>query len=132
MRPHTKLFVSSDECEGVFGEGKYQLLCAVQERGSISKAAASLGRSYRKAWGDIKRAELALGQQLIVRTRGGADGGQSELTVFAGRLLAAWEKHRRAVFAAADKSYTRHLRTLLGPLEQPAPGKQNRSGKQKQ
>jgi len=113
MTPRAKLFVSSAGHEGVFGEGKWQLLTAVKEHGSISRAAAALGRSYRKAWGDIKRAEQALGRPLVVRTRGGKDGGLSVPTAYCEELLTAWEKYRRQVYASIAACYARHLQHLL-------------------
>ena len=33
-----------------FGEGPYRLLRLIEREGSISKAASSMGLSYRKAW----------------------------------------------------------------------------------
>lgn len=113
MKPQAKLFLSSTHDDGVFGEGKWRLLVAVQEHGSISKAATALGRSYRKAWGDIKRAEDVLGRPLIVRVRGGSHGGQSLLTPFCEELLEAWSKYRQQVYAALDAAYKCHLETLL-------------------
>lgn len=118
MNPRAKLFVSKAGCDGVFGEGKWKLLAAVKEHGSISKAAAALGRSYRKAWGDIKRAEEAIGKPLVTRIRGGADGGQSVLTDFSERLLKAWEDYRRQAHASIKIAYSRHLEELLGPPDE--------------
>ncbi|MBE7369969.1 substrate-binding domain-containing protein [Ramlibacter pallidus] len=46
------------------------LLHAVQEQGSISKAAAALGLSYRHVWGELKRWEGELGQPLILWEKG--------------------------------------------------------------
>jgi putative molybdopterin biosynthesis protein len=41
------------------------LLQAVAEHGSISAAARALGLSYRHVWGELKRWEQELGQELI-------------------------------------------------------------------
>ena len=113
MKPRVKLFVVGDGHEGVFGDGKWQLLKAVRDEGSISRAAVSLGRSYRKAWGDIKRAEEALGRPLIIRTRGGTVGGRSELTPFCEALLAAWERYRGQVQDSMKQAFRRHLASLV-------------------
>ena len=115
MIPRAKLFVSSAGCDGVFGDGKWRLLQAVKEHGSISAAAAALGRSYRKAWGDIKRAEEALGRPLVTKVRGGQDGGQSVLTDFCEKLLVAWGKYRNQAHASIKTAYARHLEDLIGP-----------------
>lgn len=113
LRPRTKLFLSTDKVEGAFGRGKWRLLKAVEEKGSIQQAAVSLGRSYRKAWGDIKRAEEGLGRKLVLRYRGGAHGGRTELTEFGERLLAAWEKYECSVDKAVDNAFATHLKRLL-------------------
>jgi molybdate transport system regulatory protein len=117
MTPHAKLFILSGGHEGVFGEGKWRLLAAVKTQGSISKAAMSLGRSYRKAWGDIKLTEEALGRPLIVKRRGGADGGRSVLTGFGEELLEAWAKYRNQVNRSLGVAYRRHLDVLIGRME---------------
>jgi putative molybdopterin biosynthesis protein len=46
------------------------LLHAVQEQGSISRAAATLGLSYRHVWGELRRWEGELGQPLILWEKG--------------------------------------------------------------
>jgi molybdate transport system regulatory protein len=115
MKPCAKLFISSESHRSVFGEGKCQLLCAVKRYGSISKAAASLDRSYRKAWGDIKIAEEALGKPLIIKKRGGLDGGQSAITEFCENILSAWEIHRETSQTFIKNSYKKNLMPLLEP-----------------
>ena len=46
------------------------LLNAVREHGSISAAAKALDLSYRHVWGELRRWEAGLGQQLIVWDKG--------------------------------------------------------------
>jgi molybdate transport system regulatory protein len=113
MKARAKLFLSAKTMEGAFGEGKWRLLKAVQRYGSIQRAARSLGRSYRKAWGDIKRAEEGLGRSLVRKSRGGAEGGSTVLTEFGRALLGAWDAYRRSVEADIDKSYRKHLRRVV-------------------
>jgi putative molybdopterin biosynthesis protein len=60
-----------------------ELLLAVRTQGSISKAAARLGYSYRHTWGALKRWEATIGQALIVWDQGHA----ARLTPFADKLL---------------------------------------------
>jgi len=48
-----------------FGIGRAQLLFNIQQHGSIKKAAASMGMSYRAAWGKIHQSEQALGVKLV-------------------------------------------------------------------
>ena len=113
MKPGIKLFLHDADVGGFFGDGKYQLLLAVREHGSLQEAAKSLGRGYRKAWGDIRKAEKALGRKLVKRLRGGRAGGSSELTEFGINLLDAWKKYSVSVHDGIDKAYERYLRELI-------------------
>ena len=110
---NVKIFLSTDTMEGVFGSGKWKLLDAVRRTGSLHEAAQVLGRSYRKAWGDIQRAEKGLGRRLVIRTRGGAHGGTTRLTEYGERLLDAWDRHWTQVTEQVRVSFDRHLRDLF-------------------
>lgn len=59
------------------------LLHAVQEQGSIARAAQALGLSYRHTWGELKRWEAELGHGLIVWDK----GQPARLTAFGDKLL---------------------------------------------
>ena len=69
------------------------LLRAVREAGSLNAAAADLGRSYAHAHRRLGDLEAAFGP-LVERTRGGTEGGGSELTANARGLLAQFERLR--------------------------------------
>jgi molybdate transport system regulatory protein len=113
ISPRVKLFLSSTLVDGAFGGGKWRLLKAIEEEGSLQRAAASLGRSYRKAWGDIKRAEEGLGRALVARTRGGSHGGGTTcLTEFGKQLLEAWDEYHTAV----RRDATQHYKHILEPI----------------
>lgn len=79
VKPGYKLWLSLSG-EGIFGRGKWQLLDAIQETGSLQAAADMLGISYRKAWGDLREAEKILDIRFLEHYRGGAEGGRSLLT----------------------------------------------------
>lgn len=71
--PHPTLRVHlwfEEEVGMLFGLGRVQLLQAVARLGSLNKAAAELGMSYRAAWGRIKRTEEALGRSVVQKVRG--------------------------------------------------------------
>ena len=86
-------------------EDRYRLLKAIHERGSLKSAAAEMGVSYRKAWGDLKKAEELLGYELVIRQRGGRDGGASSLTEKAIKLLEAYEALHMKLDDAVEKAY---------------------------
>ncbi len=113
MKPGAKLFIDSDSPEGVFGDGRWRLLMEIDRLGSISRAADSLGRGYRKAWGDIRSAERSLGRPLVKKKRGGANGGATELTSFGRELIEAWAKYRMRVISSVDSAYERYLARLF-------------------
>lgn len=59
------------------------ILHAVREQGSISKAAKALALSYRHVWGALKEWEITLGRTLIVWDK----GQRARLTEFGEKLL---------------------------------------------
>ncbi len=69
------------------------LLRAIDDEGSLSSAAESLGRSYAHAQRRVVELEEAFGS-LVERQRGGSGGGGSELTDTATELLATFERVR--------------------------------------
>ena len=75
------------------------LLQAVKEHGSIAAAARSQGLSYRHVWGELKKWELRLNQNLIVWEK----GMPAELSEFASKLLWA-ERQAQARLAAPIES----------------------------
>ena len=83
-RVRLRLWLESGE-ELYFGLGRAQLLLAVDRLGSLRQAAASLGMSYRAAWGKLQQSERALGRKLV-ENRGSRHDGV-ELTP-EGRALA--------------------------------------------
>lgn len=97
---------------GVFGRGKWQLLDAIHKTGSLQAAAAALGISYRKAWGDLRKAEKALGVSLIERHRGGAAGGNSSLTEEGKRWQREYARFQNEVDAHLDKAFARFRKRM--------------------
>ncbi|MBD3243119.1 MAG: LysR family transcriptional regulator [Chitinivibrionales bacterium] len=116
-KPFAKLYLSSEMLEGVFGDGKWELLKSIAEEGSIQRAAERLGRGYRKAWDDIKRAEKGLGKSLVSKRRGGANGGETVLTPFGTRLLKSWERYRHDIDKAVHRAYRKHLVSAITTKE---------------
>lgn len=57
-----------------------QLLAAIQEHGSINKAAKSVGMSYKAAWERVEALNNLSSQDLVSRKTGGSGGGGTALT----------------------------------------------------
>jgi molybdate transport system regulatory protein len=81
------------------------LLEAVDDRGSLNRAATDLGRSYARVQRRVVELEEAFGP-LVERTRGGAGGGGSRLTDEARDLLARFERMRAAASGVAEAGET--------------------------
>ena len=56
----------------VFGQGRDNLLKAIEECKSLNAAAKKLNMSYRAAWGRLKASEERLGIKLVERSSGEA------------------------------------------------------------
>jgi molybdate transport system regulatory protein len=100
-----KLWLSSVTGEGIIEEDRYKLIQLIKEKGSLKAAADVMKTSYRKAWGDLKKAESLLGYDLIIRQRGGKDGGQSHLTEKAVKLLEAYDALHTRMDDAVEQAY---------------------------
>ena len=106
LAPGVKLWLSLAG-EGVFGRGKWQLLDAIHSQGSLRAAAETLGISYRKAWGDLRKAERALGVLLLERRRGGSSGGDSSLTEEGKRWWREYGRFQAEVDSAVAEAFAR-------------------------
>jgi molybdate transport system regulatory protein len=82
-----------------------ELLRAVDEQGSLNRAAEALGRSYSRAHQRLTALEDALGP-LVTRQRGGSGGGGSQLTDEARDLLARFERLRAEFTGTAEVEET--------------------------
>jgi molybdate transport system regulatory protein len=83
-----------------FGVPDARLLRAIDDHGSVSAAAAGLGRSRARATGRLDELEAAFGS-LVERVRGGASGGGTELTAGAHDLLARFARLQAALSGVA-------------------------------
>lgn len=81
------------------GPGMAQLLEQVAELGSIRRAAASMGMSYRKAWLLIQEMQKTFDGPVVTAEAGGVAGGGTQLTELGNTLL---KIYRRVESRAAD------------------------------
>jgi molybdate transport system regulatory protein len=108
LEPRVKVWLETDG-DYAFGLGICEILQAVDRAGSIKHAAADLGLSYRHVWGRIRKAEQALGRQLVEAQVGGAGTQRSSLTSEARRLLAAFLALRSRMLRLLQDEFTRHF-----------------------
>ncbi|OZG69792.1 molybdenum-dependent transcriptional regulator [Hahella sp. CCB-MM4] len=74
-----------------FSHSQVDLLKAVSECGSISKAAKQVGISYKTAWDRIDAMNNMSAQPLVVRSTGGAHGGGTSLTEFGKKIVEGFQ-----------------------------------------
>lgn len=91
--------------EIAFGARDAALLRAIDEHGSIHRAATETGRSYAHAQRRVVELEDAFGS-LVERQRGGAGGGGSTLTATASDVLARYDRLRTALSGVARAEET--------------------------
>lgn len=107
-----KLWLNTKELEGVFGDGKWRLLRSIETKGSLKAAAESLHISYRKAWGDLEKAQNALGVRLVEKQRGGNMGGRTSLTTEGKKWVRAYTRFRGDIERAMEKAYKKYIGEL--------------------
>jgi len=71
----------------VMSRWRIRLLQAVEETGSISKAAEQMNVPYRRAWEKIHESEERLGFKLVETQVGGVGGGGAHLTPACDKLI---------------------------------------------
>jgi molybdate transport system regulatory protein len=113
LKTRFKLWLSTEDAEGVFGDGKWRLLKSIDAEGSLRAASQSLRISYRKAWGDLKKAQQCLNIPLVEKQRGGIKGGRTELTEQGKKWVDAYTRFRSDIEKAAEKAYEKHIRELV-------------------
>jgi molybdate transport system regulatory protein len=85
------------------GPGKIRLLEAVQEYGSISAAARSMGMAYRHAWELLNDMNCCFAQPVTESSQGGRAGGGAKVTPFGEEVIRRFQNmERKARKAMAD------------------------------
>lgn len=96
--------------EGIFlGEGRINLLKAIQQFGSINKAANSMGMSYQKAWKLVQSMNSSSSESLVIKTSGGKGGGGTILTEKGEKAILFYEKINRSCQQFLDKELKKQI-----------------------
>ena len=99
-----KVWIECETGETLFGEGQLRTLEAIENKGSISAAAKSMGMGYRSMWGRLKKIEQRMGRPLLIRQKGGASGGQSILTPEAKVMVDQFKQLQQQISDMSEKS----------------------------
>lgn len=89
--------------EIAMGPGKADLLEAIQETGSITKAGKALGMSYRRTWMLVDTMNHCYRRPLVSTVKGGAQGGGAQVTDLGMQVLEAYRKLQAKVATAGCK-----------------------------
>jgi molybdate transport system regulatory protein len=92
------------ECKHVMGRGGYEILKAIDEHGSISKASKALGVSYKFVWNYLKVMEENLGVPVVEMRRGGRGKGGTRLTEAGKELVRHYERIYQLVCKALENA----------------------------
>jgi molybdate transport system regulatory protein len=79
--------------EPLLGEGGAEILEAIKKEKSITKAARTIGMSYRFVWNYLAKTEKAFGEPIVKRFKGGkAGGGGAQLNSLGESLLKEYKR----------------------------------------
>ena len=86
----SRIWIEADG-EILLGEGRVNLLKAIDKMGSLSQAAKSIGMSYKKAWSLIDAVNKRAEKPVTTSSIGGKGGGGAELTSYGKSLVETFE-----------------------------------------
>lgn len=98
--------------EDAFGPGKAQILESLLETGSLNRTASTMKMSYVKALALVKAMNAHFTNPLVVLSRGGKQGGGTQVTETGKKVLEEYHAMRAAGEAATAPAWKR-LRKLI-------------------
>lgn len=112
IHPEYKIWLATENGEGVLGDGKWKILKAIDQAGSLAGACDNLGITYRRTWNDLKKVEQILGFALLEKSRGGQDGGHSVLTSDGVKLVKAFDEFHARMDTFMQQEFSKLLKQL--------------------
>ncbi|SLM27813.1 putative transcriptional regulator, ModE family [Desulfamplus magnetovallimortis] len=108
---HTRSKIWLEDSDGnvVFGLGRFRILNAIKEQGSLHAASKSLKMGYKAIWSRVKATEERLGAPLLITQKGGAKGGGSRLTPLAESLLKEFKTLHQTIEKITDQKFDETL-----------------------
>lgn len=126
VQPKIRVWVVFSK-EVKFGAGRAQLLRLIDERGSLRKAAAEFGMSYRNAWGYLQDLERAAGFRFVERTPGAGPRSGMRLTPAGRDFLARYAKFRGGLEEATRRHFAGAFRSNDFRTRTRSPGRSSRA-----
>lgn len=105
IRFNYKIWLSTNDGINLLGDGKWKILKAIEEHGSLKGATDALGITYRRTWGDLKKIEELLGFALLEKERGGKEGGKTYLTAQGKLLVEAFDNFHEKVDIVMEDAF---------------------------
>jgi molybdate transport system regulatory protein len=93
--------IDFEPSSSAFGPGMAQLLEQLSEHGTLRRAAAAMGMSYRKAWLLVQEMQAAFHGAVVTAAVGGAGGGGMRLTELGVSLLKTYRRIEASVTQAS-------------------------------
>lgn len=109
-----KIWLETDDSDGILGDGKWKLLKAISESGTLTEAMKKSGLSFRKTWNNLNKIEEMLGFPIIQKQRGGIKGGKTTLTPQGQAIVNAFDKFHQKY----DVILSQALKEMLDEIEQ--------------
>jgi len=100
-----KIWLSTQDGKGIMGDGKWQILKAIQQHGSLKAATDAMGITYRRTWGDLKEIEEMFGFALLEKSRGGKEGGNTTLTPEGLKLVEAFDQFHEEIDGVMENAF---------------------------
>ena len=114
MRPKLKVWIVFDA--GVkFGDGRADLLELIDRLGSLQKAVAEVGMSYRSAWGYLRELERAAGFKFVERAPGAGPRSGMRLTPAGRQFVERYRRFRAGLDTAMRREFERTFRARGRP-----------------
>jgi molybdate transport system regulatory protein len=101
------------------GPGKADLLQAIDETGSLTKAAARFGMSYKRGWSLVREMNEAFAKPLVETEKGGSGGGGSAVLTRLGKRVLRRYRQMEDDATRAVTAGVADLRRHLKPPSQP-------------
>lgn len=92
-----------DEGEKFYGPGPNELLKRIEKEGSLSKAAAQMHMSYKKAWELVQRLNEHSEKPLVILKKGGQHGGGAEITPEGLEIIREYESLQNKIDELVDQ-----------------------------